>query len=232
MCRLALRPASRRSDHDASPACPPLDRLRGDSGRLRRPRPGAAGVLRQRGRDGWGDAPRHAPRGDRRSRPLPVHVGIHGHVGHPRARRRGPGALLQHPRRLQERELRQGGRRELVLQPRALLAEVVRLPLGRQHQLPLHGLPRALPLRLWLQLLPEQQAVRDLLFELHREAHRPQREPGRRQRHLSREQQLDLGFRVHRDLGGLGRPARGHRAGAVLHGRALRRGHPRWDGGQ
>ena len=111
---------------------------------------------------------------------VPLHLVEHRHLEHPRAGRPGSGELRQHPRSLQEPQLRQVRRRHRPLQPRAHLAQQLRLSGRRRHQLPLHRLPPPLPVRCRLQQRPRQQAVRRLRLRGHRARHRLQRRAGGR----------------------------------------------------
>lgn len=183
--------------HGSSPdaAAVPVLRL------FRAVRASAAGLLPVGRRDLGRDPPRDAPRGHRRPPAVPLHVHGDRHLEHPRARRREPHQLLQDPGRLPQRLLPEDRRRQHQVQPRAHVAEVVRLPQRRQQQLRLHRLPPPVPLQLVLQLVAEQQPLRDRRRELDREADLLQRGPRRRQRRVPRQLQLAQ----HRLLAGLGR---------------------------
>ncbi len=110
---------------------------------------------------------------------------------------------------------------ERPLQPRAQLAQQLRLSGRRHHQLPVHRLSSPVPLRCRLQQRSGQQAVRRLRARIHGARHRLQRRRGRRFGGVSGQFQL-----VQRHpLADLERPAGRRGAGHVLHGCPLRGRH-------
>ena len=148
--------------------------------------PSPGGLLRVRRRLLRGGTPALAPRRDRRSHPVPVYVDRDRHVGHPRARPGGPGRLRAHHRRLPERVVCESGWREHRLQPRAFVAQVLRLPERRVDQHAVYGRACTLPVQRQLQLIPRQHAVPYVQPRLRRAPDRVQRRSGWRNGHLSR----------------------------------------------
>ena len=214
-CRPAFR--VRRSDaKGALHEVRPLVVLSADPAGLRGLRRGPGGLLRFGGPVGCGRPAQLPPRHHRQPRALPLHLVQHRHLGHPRGRRRVPGGDQHDPGPVPEPRDHEVRRRQRPLQPRAQLAQQLRLLQLRRRSV--HRLSPSLSVRRELQRLPGQPALRRLRLRLHRlRAGRERR--GRRLGHAQPGgQQRRPGH-----LGDLGR-AQGRRgAGDVLHGRALRR---------
>ena len=187
----------------------------------------APGLLRLRRRELPGRPSLESACDHRRPRAVPVHVQQHGHVGHPRARGPEPVELVPGHRRLPQPQLREAGRRQLQLQPRAPLAEVVRLPRQRRAELPLRRLPHAPHLRRRVQLVQEQQALRGLHQRMQRADDRSEQRHRRWLGDLPRQLQLDRGIVHERHLPGEPDAEGGRRTRHVLRRDSLRRWHAR-----